>query len=96
MTMTQPPTTPKPRRRWLQFSLRTLMVLMLVFGCGFGWAGVKLKQAREQRGAVKAIRKLGGSIYCESASGGMIRTAVAWVGKLLGGGFVRRRSERRA
>ena len=26
-SMTTPPTTPKPRRRWLQFSLRTLMVL---------------------------------------------------------------------
>lgn len=34
---TVPTATPKPRRRWLQFSLRTLLVLMLVFGCGFGW-----------------------------------------------------------
>ena len=34
---TAPTTTPKPRRRWLQFSLRTLMVLMLVLGCGLGW-----------------------------------------------------------
>ena len=25
--MTTPPPTPKPRRRWLQFSLRTLLVL---------------------------------------------------------------------
>mgnify|MGYP001016535149 CR=1 FL=1 len=23
---TEPPPTPKPRRRWLQFSLRTLMI----------------------------------------------------------------------
>ena len=34
---TAPTTTPKPRRRWLQFSLRTVMVLVLVLGAGFGW-----------------------------------------------------------
>jgi hypothetical protein len=28
------PTTPKPRRRWLQFSLRTMLVLVLILGCG--------------------------------------------------------------
>lgn len=40
-----PTTTPKPRRRWLRFSLRTLMVSMLVTGIGlalsvraFHWA----------------------------------------------------------
>ena len=27
----------RPKRRWFQFSLRTLMVLMLAFACGFGW-----------------------------------------------------------
>ncbi len=31
---TTAPETPKPRRRWLQFSLRTLMLLMLVLGVG--------------------------------------------------------------
>jgi hypothetical protein len=34
--MTTGPTSPKPRRRWFQYSLRTLLVLMLAFGCGFG------------------------------------------------------------
>jgi hypothetical protein len=27
----------KLHRRWFQFSLRTLLLLMLVFGCGLGW-----------------------------------------------------------
>jgi hypothetical protein len=26
---TEPPTTPRPRRRWLRFSLQTMMVLVL-------------------------------------------------------------------
>jgi internalin A len=81
---TTPTTTPKPRRRWLQFSLRTLMVLMLVFGCAFGWLAYEIKQARDQRNTVKAFDELGGWVSCEPTSAGMIRTAVAWVGKLLG------------
>lgn len=33
---TTPPIIPTPRRRWLQFSLRTMMALVLVIGCGLG------------------------------------------------------------
>jgi hypothetical protein len=47
--MTTAPTPPKPRHRWLQFSLRTMMVVVLVFRCGMGWFAYKLKQARRQR-----------------------------------------------
>ena len=45
--MTDTPTTPKPRRRCLQFSLRTLLVLMLVFGAGSGWLAREV--SREDR-----------------------------------------------
>ena len=34
---TTPPPTPKPRRRWLQFRLRTLMVVVLLVGSSMGW-----------------------------------------------------------
>ena len=81
---TEPTTTPKPRRRWLQFSLRTLMVLMLVIGCGFGWLAYQIKQARQQREAANVIEKLGGTIDWHPTSGGMIETAMARAGKLLG------------
>ena len=77
---TTAPTTPKPRRRWLQFSLRTLMVLMLVLGCGLSWLAREVQQARAQREAAKAIGKLGGRVSCLPPTGGMVRTAVAWVG----------------
>ena len=53
MTMT-PPTPAKPRRRWLQFSLRTLLVLMLVAGAGVGWFAHEVRQTRAHREAVKA------------------------------------------
>ena len=52
---TAPTTTPKPKRRWLQFSLRTLMVVMVVFGTGLGWFAHEVHQARQQREALKAI-----------------------------------------
>jgi hypothetical protein len=81
---TAPPTTPRPRRRWLRFSLRTLLALMLAFGAGFGWFAHQVQRAREQGEAGKALKELGGMVAYQPASGGMTRTAVAWVGKFLG------------
>ncbi len=74
---TTPPTTPKPRRRRLQFSLRTLLVLMLVFGVAFGWLGFRLKQVTEQQEAVEAIQKLGGFVFPGV-------TGPAWLRNVLG------------
>ena len=49
----KPPT--KPRRRWYQFSLRTLLVGMAVVGFGTAWLGVQVKHALDQRRAVEAL-----------------------------------------
>lgn len=38
---------PTRRRRWFQFSLRTLLLMMLVFGCGLGWFTAKRRQAQQ-------------------------------------------------
>ena len=57
--------TPKPRRHCLQFSLRAMMVLVLVVSVAWGWFACKLKQAREQWAAIDAIRSLGGSAEYE-------------------------------
>ncbi len=85
---TEPTAAPKPKRRWLQFSLRTLLVLMLAFGCGFGWLAMKVKQAREQEAAVRAIQELGGLVLYDNS---LKRTgpAPAWLQKLLGDDFFR-------
>ena len=82
MSRPSAPTTPKPCRRWLQVSLRTMMVLMLTFGCGFGWFAYKIKRAREQREVVKAIEKLGGYINERTTSGGVAWATVTWLGRL--------------
>ena len=57
--MTTEPTKPKPKRCWLQFSLRTFFVLLTVFCVWLGWT---VHQANEQRKAVAWVREMGGSV----------------------------------
>jgi hypothetical protein len=56
------PTTTKPRRRWFQFRLRTLLVLMLLACIGMSWFAMKMRQARRQRAAIVAIQAGGGQV----------------------------------
>ena len=53
---TAPTTTPKPKRRWLQFSLRTLMVVMVVFGTGLGWFAPRSPSSTTAAGGVEGNR----------------------------------------
>jgi hypothetical protein len=46
-------------RRYLRFSMRTLLVLMTLLSL---WLGYHAKRATDQRAAVRMIRKLGGSV----------------------------------
>ena len=48
------------KRRWFVFSLRGLMLFILIFG---GWLGWKINQTRQQREAVAAVRDSGGSVH---------------------------------
>ncbi len=50
---------PKRKRRWFQFSLRTLMILTAIVALACGWLGSKIEQKRRQREAVATIVKLG-------------------------------------
>jgi hypothetical protein len=56
---TTAPTTPKARRRWLQFSLRGLFGLATLVALFFAWFG---HQFREGQRAKAAIEELGGSV----------------------------------
>ena len=53
---------PKPKRRWIHFSLRMFLDFVAVIAIGCGWFAYKLNQARQQRQAVEAILKLGGHV----------------------------------
>ena len=53
---------PKRKRRWFQFSLRTLMLMMLVFGCGLGWLAYEWTRNAKGRADIVAIRNFGGKV----------------------------------
>jgi len=65
---------PKPKRRWLQFSLRTLLIFVTVFCLCLGILGITVKRARDQRMAVEAILAIGGTVTYEN---GEIRRGVS-------------------
>jgi len=85
---------PKSKRRWYQFSLRTLLVFMLVCGAGLGWLAMKMQRARKQREAVEVVLKAGGTVFYDyqlDETGAWIRgaqpTAPVWLRKSLGDDF---------
>jgi len=41
--------TEKRKRRWFQFSLRSVLIFVLLVSIGLSWLGVKLERARRQR-----------------------------------------------
>src|SRR5712671_2429807 len=70
-------TADKPRRRWLRFSLRSLLLLVLVIAVSLAWA---IHKAREQGIAVAALRKMGCNVGFEDAQ----NTLLERLRKLLG------------
>jgi len=77
-----PPTAPekKPRRRWWSFSLRTLMIFMLVVGVGFGCFRWAWRAKLRERAAVKALEEKGASVSYDY----QWDRGPAWVRRVLG------------
>lgn len=85
----------KPARRWLQYSLRSFLILLTAIAV---WLGVVVQRANEQREAVEAIQTLGGRVIYdwqsrleEWPSGGQVLVNTGqqpngptWLGQLFG------------
>jgi hypothetical protein len=65
--MTEP--QPKRRRRWFQFSLRTLMLFTAVCTIPSAWVGWKLDETRREQVVVVEIEKLGGGVLHHELKG---------------------------
>ncbi len=74
----QPEPIPRPRRRFLRFSIRGLIVLVLVIGGALGWL---VRSARDQRGAAATIMAAGGIVQYnwEWRNGKSYPAAKPWV-----------------
>jgi Leucine-rich repeat (LRR) protein len=62
---TEPPRaeSPKHKRRWFQFSLRSVMVFTMVCAIPCAWLNRKIDRKRKEWEAVEAIVKLGGQAH---------------------------------
>jgi len=79
--------TPKSRR-WFQFSLRTLLVVMLLASMALGWVTAKMQQAKRQREAVAALQDFAGGFgYDYQRSKIREILAPSWLRGLLGDDF---------
>ncbi len=55
-------TTSKPRRRWFQYSLRLLLLVMPLACIGTGWMANRMHRVSKERAATEAIERFGGSV----------------------------------
>jgi len=76
-------------RRFLQFSLRSLLIFVLLVSIGMSWLGVKLERARRQREAVDVIEELGGVVTYDYEGGvaNVDPSVPKWAHELLGDDF---------
>jgi hypothetical protein len=89
MAESQPEATARKRGRF-QFSLSSLMLLVLFVSLGMSWLAVRIERARKQEEAVEKIRKLGAGVtydYEESKPFGAAPPGPAWLRALLGEHF---------
>ena len=73
------PVEKKPRINWRSFSIRTLLLVMTVFGI---WLGLRVEAARRQKRAVEEITKLGGWVrydYQFDSDGEELPEGQSWV-----------------
>jgi Leucine-rich repeat (LRR) protein len=76
---------PKRKRRWFQFSLRTLFVFILICAVAASWLGRKIERKREEQVAVTAIAESGSIVRYDGSK--FEPTGPKWLRRLLGNGF---------
>ena len=54
---------PKPKRRWFQLRLRTLLVLVTLAAGVFGWVDGDLDQRRREKVAIAWVEGMSGDVY---------------------------------
>ena len=68
---------PKFQRRWYQYSLRTLLIVVTLAGCGLGWLGWQLRVVQERRAFLNNIGD--SEVWISKSPDGL-----SWIRRLLG------------
>ena len=88
-TSTSQTPSPTQRWRWSRFSLRTLLILVVLSGLPMALFALKMRQARRQRQAVEVIEETGGRVAYDNElygqEGGL--RVPAWLVTLVGEDF---------
>src|SRR3954462_10794348 len=64
----EPAVSERPKRRWYQFSLKTLLVVLTLLCIGPGsYVGFEQNKARKQKAAVKAIERISGFVQYDKS-----------------------------
>jgi hypothetical protein len=89
---TEPPKAepPKRKRRWFQFSLRSLLIFTAVCAVSAGWLGRRIEQKRIERVAVEAIVRMGGRVAYDYERDSAKPRGPEWLRGLLGEDFFTR------
>ncbi len=90
-TSEAPPNSRAHKRRCFQFSVRMLLLFVLLVSIGLSWYAVRVQQARKQKEAVEAIRGLGGIVrydYEVTPDHGPRPRRPTWLRRLLGDDFL--------
>jgi hypothetical protein len=65
-TVSKPHSAASRRRRWFHLSVRQLLLLILLIGCGFGWVAKVIRTGQAQRRSVAAIYRAGGWVVYDT------------------------------
>lgn len=92
MNVVEPEQNSPPRkRRWFQYRLRTVLVVVLLSAIACSWLAARMQKAQEHRKAVREVQSTGGWIaYGHSNDSSMCYAAPpgpAWLHRLLGEDF---------
>jgi hypothetical protein len=75
---------PKRKRRWFQFSLRTLLIVVTLLAAPLGYVGWQAKIVRERRALLDSIKAAGGSDLTDVLHNSAIPPPPPWLRRILG------------
>lgn len=89
---TDPPevAAPKQKRRWCQFSLRTLLILTVIVGTVSALVMHRVERKRRERKTLARIAELNGMVWYDSIKSNEARTTPSgpiWLRRLFGDNF---------